>query len=133
MSKNLNDQPQLTASEVFFTPDSKQLQLEKEKAKKLRESAWWKRKRSSGLCHYCRRNFKPNQLTMDHLIPLARGGQSIKENLVPCCKQCNARKKYLLPAEFADLIQKERQQREAGQNDSKIESPTFKADDSILG
>jgi 5-methylcytosine-specific restriction endonuclease McrA len=49
---------------------------------------------------------------MDHLIPLSRGGYSTKENLVPCCKECNNRKKYLLPAEFADLIAKERSLRE---------------------
>lgn len=130
MKKKLNQQPQQTASEAFFAPAPKQIQAEKEKAKKLRDSTWWKRKRSSGLCHYCRRNFKPAELTMDHLIPLARGGQSIKENLVPCCKECNAKKKYLLPAEFADFIQKEKQQREADQNDKK-ESPIIETDDSF--
>jgi 5-methylcytosine-specific restriction endonuclease McrA len=36
---------------------------------------------------------------MDHLVPLSRGGRSIKGNLVPACKACNAKKKYRLPWE----------------------------------
>lgn len=100
----------------FFAPDAKHVQREKEKAKKLRDSGWWNRKRADGICYYCRRKFKPNELTMDHLIPLSRGGSSTKENIVPCCKECNNRKKYLMPAEFADLIAKERAEREKAQS-----------------
>lgn len=100
----------------FFAPDAKHVQREKEKAKKLRDSGWWNRKRADGICYYCRCKFKPNELTMDHLIPLSRGGSSTKENIVPCCKECNNRKKYLMPAEFADLIAKERAEREKAQS-----------------
>ena len=92
----------------LFAPDSDFIRHEKEKAKQLRNSSWWKRKRSSGICFYCKEQFKPAELTMDHLIPIARGGSSNKENLVPCCKACNAKKKYLLPDEFADLLAKEK-------------------------
>ena len=105
----MNAEPEF---DPFFAPDAKHVQREKEKAKKLRDSGWWNRKRSDGICYYCRRKFKPNELTMDHLIPLSRGGSSTKENIVPCCKECNNRKKYLMPAEFADLIAKERAERE---------------------
>lgn len=100
----------------FFVSDAKHVQREKEKAKNLRNSGWWNRKRSTGICHYCRRRFKPDELTMDHLIPLSRGGSSTKENIVPCCKECNNRKKYLMPAEFADLIAKERAEHEKAQS-----------------
>jgi 5-methylcytosine-specific restriction protein A len=41
---------------------------------------------------------------MDHVIPLARGGRSVKENLVACCKDCNNKKKYYIPAEWADYL-----------------------------
>jgi len=41
---------------------------------------------------------------MDHVIPLARGGRSVKENLVASCKDCNNKKKYLIPAEWADYL-----------------------------
>ncbi|EMG20862.1 HNH endonuclease domain protein [Leptospira interrogans str. 2002000626] len=37
---------------------------------------------------------------MDHLIPIAKGGKSIKANLVPACKECNSAKKNKLPFEF---------------------------------
>jgi 5-methylcytosine-specific restriction protein A len=77
---------------------------EREKARKLRSTQWWKRKRSSGICHYCRRQFPPKELTMDHKIPLARGGRSEKFNLMPCCKDCNTRKKQMLPAEWDDYL-----------------------------
>lgn len=37
---------------------------------------------------------------MDHLVPLVRGGRSVKANLVPACKACNSRKQHSLPFEF---------------------------------
>lgn len=91
--------------EPFYAPDENHIRREKEKARKLRESPWWRRKKGDGICHYCRRHFRPSDLTMDHVIPLARGGTSTKENIVPCCKECNARKRYLLPDEFAHYLE----------------------------
>ncbi|MDA3899351.1 MAG: HNH endonuclease [Spirochaetes bacterium] len=78
---------------------------EKQKARKLRSSSWWKRKMGDGHCYYCREQFKPSELTMDHLIPLARGGRSEKNNLVPCCKECNSKKKYMMPFEWDEYLQ----------------------------
>jgi len=44
---------------------------------------------------------------MDHLVPLARGGKSIKANLVPACKECNTKKKakflFDMDEPFADM------------------------------
>jgi len=37
---------------------------------------------------------------MDHLVPLIRGGRSVRGNTVPACKECNNKKKYLLPIEW---------------------------------
>ncbi len=82
---------------------------ERDKARKLRSTQWWKRKRSSGVCHYCNEKFSVKELTMDHVIPLSRGGKSERFNLVPCCKACNTRKKQLLPSEwkaYMDAIKK---------------------------
>jgi 5-methylcytosine-specific restriction endonuclease McrA len=42
---------------------------------------------------------------MDHIIPLSRGGRSTKDNLVPCCKDCNNRKKGSLPVEWEEYLQ----------------------------
>ncbi|MGC4119805.1 MAG: HNH endonuclease [Myxococcales bacterium] len=41
---------------------------------------------------------------MDHLIPVIRGGKSTRGNLVPACKPCNDKKKYLLPTEWAQYL-----------------------------
>jgi 5-methylcytosine-specific restriction enzyme A len=84
----------------FLCMDDIFVKKEREKARKLRNSQWWKRKRSSGVCHYCSKTFAPSELTMDHIIPLARGGRSEKFNLVPCCKACNTNKQQLLPCEW---------------------------------
>ena len=43
---------------------------------------------------------------MDHRIPLAQGGRSEKSNLVPACKECNHKKKYLLPWEWEDYLKR---------------------------
>lgn len=82
--------------------DERFLKKERDKARKLRASQWWKRKRSSGICHYCHGHFSPGELTMDHIIPVARGGKSEKFNVVPCCKECNTKKKQMLPAEWEE-------------------------------
>ncbi|MBT8339969.1 MAG: HNH endonuclease [Desulfatitalea sp.] len=73
---------------------------EKRKARELRASQWWKRQRAKGRCHWCRAQVSTDELTMDHIVPLARGGKTTKGNVVPCCKTCNTRKKQLLPMEW---------------------------------
>ena len=86
--------------EGFLAADSEHIRRERAKAAELRKSQWWKNLRGQGKCHYCGRQVPPRELTMDHLIPLARGGTSAKSNIVPCCKECNNKKKYLLPNEI---------------------------------
>jgi 5-methylcytosine-specific restriction protein A len=44
------------------------------------------------------------ELTMDHIVPIARGGRSTKGNVVPACKSCNTKKKQLLPMEWEDYL-----------------------------
>ncbi|WP_457756244.1 HNH endonuclease [Thermodesulfatator indicus] len=87
----------------FFTGEDF-FKAEREKARKLRQTKWWRRKCASGICYYCGRKFKPSELTMDHLIPLAQGGKSVRENLVPACKECNNKKKYLMPWEWDEYL-----------------------------
>ena len=76
-----------------------QIRQERQKARELRASQWWKRKRSAGICHHCGGKFLPKELTMDHLVPVVRGGKSTKGNVVPSCKKCNSDRKYRLPFE----------------------------------
>ncbi len=91
--------------ELFFsdTPPE-QIAREKAKARELRRTQWWKRRVAVGVCHYCGRRFAPAELTMDHVVPLARGGRSVRSNVVPACKDCNTKKRYLLPVEWAEHL-----------------------------
>lgn len=84
--------------------DEAQMKREKEKARKLRQTAWWMRKIRGGICHYCGQEVGRGQLTMDHVVPISRGGKSKKGNLVPACKECNNKKKYLLPIEWEEYL-----------------------------
>lgn len=80
--------------------DPKHMARAKEKARVLRQSQWWRNKIAQGRCAYCQGSFAPDDLTMDHIVPLARGGRSTKGNVVPCCAACNSTKKYWTPAEL---------------------------------
>lgn len=78
----------------------KRIRQEKEKVKKLKKTQWWQAKLNSGICHYCGKKRERLELTMDHIVPLSRGGKSAKGNVVVCCKDCNNNKKYYTPAEI---------------------------------
>ena len=86
--------------------DEAVLKKERAKARQIRASQWWKRKRATGICHYCKGQFPPKELTMDHIIPVARGGRSEKFNLVPCCKECNTKKRQMLPSEWQEHMER---------------------------
>jgi len=91
----------------FDAPDDAEIRRERAIARELRKSRWWQQKTAPGLCYYCRQKVAFHELTMDHLVPLARGGRSTKENLVPSCKSCNNLKKTLLPIEWLDYLDKQ--------------------------
>lgn len=84
----------------FVTVDEAQIKKERAKARELRKSPWWKQQLSKGLCYYCESRFRPEELSMDHIVPVARGGKSSKGNLVTACKECNSSKGYYTPAEL---------------------------------
>ena len=66
----------------FLSPVGEaELRRERARARELRQSAWWKRRRAVGRCAYCGRPTPPRALTMDHRIPLVRGGRSTRGNL----------------------------------------------------
>jgi 5-methylcytosine-specific restriction endonuclease McrA len=83
-----------------YTLSENDIKRERHKARELRSSQWWKRKCDKGICYYCGRSILPKQLTMDHIVPMARGGKTTKSNVVPSCKECNNQKKQLLPMEW---------------------------------
>ena len=85
---------------IDIKKDPKHVARERAKAKELRKSQWWQQELAKGLCHYCGQTFPPSELTMDHILPVVRGGKSVRSNCVPCCKAGNNKKKYLTPAEM---------------------------------
>lgn len=92
----------------FFSldePDEAFIRAERNKARELRKTRWWQQKTASGTCWYCGQKVGYHNLTMDHVIPLARGGRSTKDNLVPCCKECNTKKKNALPVEWDEYME----------------------------
>jgi 5-methylcytosine-specific restriction endonuclease McrA len=56
--------------------------------------AEWKRQRK--VCAYC----PALATTVDHVVPLVRGGTNYEGNLVPCCKSCNSSKSGWLVIEW---------------------------------
>jgi 5-methylcytosine-specific restriction endonuclease McrA len=86
--------------------DEADIKRERRRARELRASQWWKRRLAKGICHYCNRRTSYKALTMDHIVPIARGGRSTKSNLVPACKECNNAKKQLLPMEWKQYLKR---------------------------
>lgn len=54
-------------------------------------------------CIYCK---SPDNLTVEHLIPLSRGGTNWPSNLAPSCFSCNSRKKTKTHREFLEYREK---------------------------
>lgn len=93
---------------IDIQADPTHVSRERRKAREIRQSLWWQEQLLRGVCHYCEDYFDADELTMDHIIPVARGGSSTRGNIVPACLACNQKKKYLTPAEqiLADLEEK---------------------------
>ncbi len=89
-----------------FASDITEEEIKRERniARDLRQSTWWKRKCAAGTCYYCNAKFSAGMLTMDHVVPVIRGGKSVKGNIVTACKTCNNKKKHLLPIEWEEYL-----------------------------
>jgi len=58
--------------------------------RRVRAIIWEKTK---GRCWYCGCEMNPFvEFTVDHVIPICRGGTNDYDNLVPCCRSCNRSK-----------------------------------------
>lgn len=88
----------------FDGVDEAEIRRERAKARDLRKTRWWQQKTAPGTCFYCKSKVAHKDITMDHLVPLARGGRSTKDNLVPSCKMCNSKKKSMLPLEWQEYL-----------------------------
>jgi len=91
-------------SDYYVAVEPEALRRERARARELRQTPWWKRRVAAGRCEYCRRSVGRNRLTMDHVVPLGRGGRSTRGNVVPACKDCNTRKQSLVPVEWQEYL-----------------------------
>lgn len=57
-------------------------------------------------CVYCGVFITGKRLTLDHVVPKAKGGSDRIENLRPCCPECNQSKRDRTPEEWADDIRR---------------------------
>lgn len=83
----------------YLFADEDHVRRERAKVREAKKSRWWQQKTSSGLCHYCQKKFSFKELTMDHIVPLARGGTTTPGNVVPCCAECNKKKNVETPVD----------------------------------
>lgn len=56
--------------------------------------------RAGGHCYYCARPLYPQDMHVEHGLPIAQGGTNDIWNLYPSCQPCNAAKRTMTMAEF---------------------------------
>lgn len=55
--------------------------------------------RDGNRCQYCGKRFPTSELSLDHVMPRSRGGETTWQNIVCCCVKCNVRKGGRTPQE----------------------------------
>lgn len=60
--------------------------------------------RTKPWCPYCRAKLSHVNVSLDHKVPVKRGGGHLASNIVLCCRSCNKIKGEMTDAEFTDLI-----------------------------
>ena len=68
--------------------------------------AWERRWRAleTARCYWCLNQFLPTACHVDHIVPVAKGGQHAIENLCVSCSECNWHKHDKLPAEWNQFL-----------------------------
>lgn len=56
--------------------------------------------RDHSTCYLCGKLLMPKHITLDHVVPLVRGGSHIPDNLRVACRSCNSRKRESLLSEL---------------------------------
>ena len=55
--------------------------------------------RDRNQCQYCGEPFDSKDLSLDHVVPISRGGRHSWDNVVCCCVDCNKKKGNRVPKE----------------------------------
>ena len=59
----------------------------------------------NGHCAYCGKKIDFDDLSIDHLIAVSKGGTDDVENLIPCCYLCNHQKDSMSVEEFRTYLE----------------------------
>jgi 5-methylcytosine-specific restriction endonuclease McrA len=57
-------------------------------------------------CLYCTRRLRPKGVTLDHVLPICRGGAHHVDNMVLACPACNVAKGERTPSEWLTDLQR---------------------------
>ena len=61
-------------------------------------------------CYYCHTPLKGEE-TIDHIVPMSRGGKNVSDNRVFCCSRCNGLKRDLTLSQFLKMLQREQKKK----------------------
>jgi DNA-directed RNA polymerase subunit RPC12/RpoP len=63
------------------------------------------KKESEKVCHYCGKKITlKEELTVDHVVPVSKGGVNSEDNFVISCKACNSEKADLNAERYAEFL-----------------------------
>ena len=79
-------------------------------------------------CQYCRRSPVRSELSVDHVVPRSRGGETSWENVVASCVKCNTKKGGRTPQEARmDLQTKPRKPAQNPMLTLKLDNPKYES------
>lgn len=99
----MSEQNDAGAETFAFRTTSNPPKTARKASYELQRRSLWRRKFRH--CHYCDVRLtlmpgRPHSMTLDHKIPLARGGGNKPVNYAACCGPCNNAKGAMTEAEF---------------------------------
>ncbi len=90
--------------------------------------------RDGNRCQYCGNTLPSQQLSLDHVVPRSRGGETSWENIVCCCVRCNTRKGGRTPKEARmKLLSKPRKPSQSPLLMHKLKNPKYSTWRAFLG
>ena len=76
-----------------------------ERRKLTREERQTVLDRFCGRCAYCGKQITMQELNVDHLVPIRKGGEDMLYNMYPSCRSCNQAKSTLDIEQFREFVQ----------------------------
>lgn len=66
-------------------------------------------KKEQHRCCYCGKKLVLEDRTIDHIVPLNRGGQTMEKNLAVACAECNLEKSDMTLEEYGTYLARKRE------------------------